>query len=94
VQEEFSLPVVYEMEAAGFVATARRFSAADLVHCFKVISDRPGSPLAMAVEGSPRLATVFVEELIATTLPDLQRFAGRLVKLARRRAAGDAVAED
>ncbi len=33
-----------DMEASGFYPTALRFSIAELVHCFKVISDNPGQP--------------------------------------------------
>lgn len=41
----YSREVLYEMEAAGFWPTACRFSSAEVVHCFKVVSDHRGSPV-------------------------------------------------
>src|SRR5205823_3567419 len=70
VEEEYALPKVYELEASGFFPTACRFAATHLVHCFKVIADGPESPLSTAAEGSPRLASVFVQELIEASLPE------------------------
>ena len=39
VEKHFSEEGIYEMEAAGFCAAAFRFSTAELIHCFKVVSD-------------------------------------------------------
>lgn len=37
-------PGVYDMEASGFYASAIRYSTAELVHCYKVISDNRKTP--------------------------------------------------
>lgn len=38
-ESEYGNDAVYDMEAAGFYSAALRFSTAELVHCFKVVSD-------------------------------------------------------
>ncbi|MDP6361102.1 MAG: hypothetical protein QF473_38670 [Planctomycetota bacterium] len=38
-EREFETEELYEMEASGFISAALRFSTADLVHCFKIVSD-------------------------------------------------------
>ncbi len=35
---------LYDMEAAGFYATACRFTTAELVHCYKIVSDNLATP--------------------------------------------------
>ncbi|MEE9596153.1 MAG: hypothetical protein V3V96_05190 [Acidiferrobacterales bacterium] len=35
---------LYDMEAAGFYATACRFTTAELVHCYKIVSDSLATP--------------------------------------------------
>ena len=77
VDEEYSLPWVYESEAAGFFPTACRFSVAELVHCFKVISDNPDATLARRTSGAA------VTELIAGNLDGIETFAAGLAGLAR-----------
>ena len=77
VEEEYSLPWVYESEAAGFFPTACRFSVAELVHCFKVVSDNPDVTL------SRRTSSAAVEELIASNLDGIETFAAGLAGLAR-----------
>ncbi len=39
VEEKYIGAWVYEMEAAGFYGAAVRYSSAELIHCYKVISD-------------------------------------------------------
>ncbi len=76
VEEEYSLPWVYDSEAAGFFPTACRFSVAELVHCFKVVSDNSDATL------SRRMSSTFLEHLIARNLGDLETFARDLAALA------------
>jgi hypothetical protein len=77
VEEEYAPPWVYESEAAGFFPTACRFSVAELVHCYKVISDNPDATL------SRRMSSVAVEELIAGSAGKIEAFAHDLAELAR-----------
>lgn len=43
VEESFNTDAIYEMEASGYYETASRFSTAELIHCYKVISDNKQS---------------------------------------------------
>jgi len=76
VEEEYSPPWIYESEAAGFFPTACRFSVAELVHCYKVVSDNPDATL------SRRMSNASIEELIAGNLEDVEAFARGLAELA------------
>ena len=62
-QPELTYPssAIYEMEAAGFYATATRFSSGELVQCLKVISDNAEYPAA-------RLRPNHVSQLIESAL--------------------------
>jgi adenosylhomocysteine nucleosidase len=77
VEEEYEPPWVYESEAAGFFPTACRFSVAELVHCYKVISDNPDATLARRMSGPD------VEVLIGRNLGKIETFARGLAGLAR-----------
>ena len=44
VERRYEEDVVYEMEAAAFLTTARRFAIGELVQVLKIISDGPASP--------------------------------------------------
>jgi adenosylhomocysteine nucleosidase len=77
VDEEYSLPWVYESEAAGFFSTACRFSVAELVHCYKVISDNSDATL------DRRTSSAAVEDLISGNLEGIAAFAAGLAGLAR-----------
>lgn len=77
MEEEYSPPWIYESEAAGFFPTACRFSVAELVHCYKVVSDNPDATL------SRRMSNASIEELIAGNLEDVEAFARGLAELAR-----------
>lgn len=68
--------VLFDMEAAGFYATACRFSSAELVHTIKVISDGPGSSLEDVTPSR-------VEALIEAAFPMIDGFARDLVELSR-----------
>ncbi|MDP7251481.1 MAG: hypothetical protein QGF00_17875 [Planctomycetota bacterium] len=45
-EREFETEDLYEMEASGFISAALRFSTADLVHCFKIVSDNLSTDLS------------------------------------------------
>ena len=77
VEEEYSPPWVYDSEAAGFFPTACRFSLAELVHCFKVISDNPDATLAR------RTSSAMIEKLIEQNLEEIAAFGQDLADLAR-----------
>jgi hypothetical protein len=77
VEDEYAPPWVYESEAAGFFPTACRFSVAELVHVYKVISDNPDATL------SRRMSSRAVEALIASNLDRIEGFARGLADLAR-----------
>ena len=76
VEDEYAPPWIYESEAAGFFPTACRFSVAELVHCYKVVSDNPDATL------SRRMSSASIEELIASNLEDVEVFARDLADLA------------
>jgi hypothetical protein len=57
---------LYDMEAAGFVAGCQRFSSAELIHSFKVVSDNHFSGIDNIDEG-------YVTELIAAQLTMIER---------------------
>ena len=65
---------VYDMEAAGFYSTATRFSSAELVQCYKVISDNPES-------STKKISAAFVENLIADHLKNINAIVKELTKL-------------
>lgn len=77
VEEEYSPPWIYESEAAGFFPTACRFSLAELVHCFKVISDNPDATL------SRRMSSTAIEKLIEQSVEEIGAFGQDLADLAR-----------
>lgn len=64
VQTNYADNAAYDMEAAGFYATASRFNSTELVHVYKVISDNHNQP---AHQVSAKLA----EELITDNLTDI-----------------------
>jgi hypothetical protein len=77
VEEEYAPPWVYESEAAGFFPTACRFSVAELVHCYKVVSDNPDATL------SRRMSSAAIADLIVRNLEKIEVFARDLVTLGR-----------
>jgi adenosylhomocysteine nucleosidase len=76
VEDEYDPPWIYESEAAGFFPIACRFSVAELVHCYKVVSDNPDATL------SRRMSSASIEELIARNLENVEVFARDLADLA------------
>jgi hypothetical protein len=75
VERTYASTCLYEMEAAGFYPTACRFSTAELVHCFKVVSDGPAA--------SPETLTpASVRTLMAGALQPLESVVRALGQLA------------
>ncbi len=80
VEEDFEGPWVFEMEAAGFFESAYRFATAELVQCFKIISDNRSVP--------PRwMSTRQVDELIEARLTEIDAVVYATAALAREMAA-------
>jgi hypothetical protein len=77
VEEEYEPPWVYESEASGFFPTACRFSVAELIQCYKVVSDNPDATLARRMSGPD------VEVLIGRNAGKIETFARGLAGLAR-----------
>lgn len=55
--------MVFDMEAAAFFATAARFSTAEIIHCYKVISDNPENPTHTV---TPAIASELIHARIET----------------------------
>lgn len=73
-ENEYSESAVYDMEAAGFYATASRFSTAELIHCYKVISDNEACPTSSITEDS-------VKQLITAKLEEIDNILQEIKKL-------------
>lgn len=74
VEETCDGPWIYEMEAAGFFGAAARLATAELVHCFKVVSDNRTSPASKVTAKS-------VESLIARNLKNIVNVVSALSEL-------------
>ena len=80
VEEDFAEDWVFEMEAAGFYQTACRFATAELVQCYKIVSDNGSVP--------PRwLSTGQVDELIESRSPEIDAVVQGTAELAGELAA-------
>ncbi len=69
---------LYDMEASGFYPTALRFSSAELIHCFKVVSD---NSLNLPIQLNPEKA----EELIRSRLYEVDGIIKGLQDLAGKK---------
>jgi len=80
VEEDFAEDWVFEMEAAGFYPAAGRFATAELVQCYKIISDNGSVP--------PRwLSARQVDELIEGRLPEIDSVVQGTAELANELAS-------
>ena len=68
VEDRFEREAAYDMEAAGFWPTANRFATAELVQCYKVVSDGPQSP-------AQKLTADVIEELVESRSDEIDRLA-------------------
>ena len=84
VEENFSENAVYEMEAAGFYETASRFSTAELIHCYKVVSDNKLS----SVSG---ISAEVVTNLIENKLQDIECILSGMKKISNELCALDRI---
>lgn len=69
---EYAFPeeYVYEMEAAGFMQAALKFSSSELVHCYKVISDNQKEKMGMNIKK--------IQELIRAHTKSIEEVAKQL----------------
>lgn len=74
---DFSTPALYDMEASGFCATAGRFATAELIHCYKIVSDNSSQPAGEISERS-------VEQLIGDHIISVNRIITQLNRLSSR----------
>lgn len=81
-EAQYSEPLVYEMEASGFYDAATQYSTAELIHCFKVISDNRKTSPWFAMRRAERLMTNHLETIdaivqslkaLASSLPTFSR---------------------
>jgi adenosylhomocysteine nucleosidase len=83
VERAYPRPVIYEMEAAGFMAACLRFSTAELVQVLKIVSDNPRSP-ARGVSGRRVSALLAGQQgAIRAVQGSLAGLAGELEELSR-----------
>ena len=82
VEERYAGDVAYEMEAAGFFATAVRFSLAELVQVYKVISDGPRTD-------KDSLSAARIGELVTAHLEPLEWIVRGTARLAGELAAAE-----
>lgn len=68
VEDRFEREAAYEMEAAGFWPTANRFATAELVQCYKVVSDGLQCP-------ARELTAEVIEELVESRVDEIERLA-------------------
>jgi hypothetical protein len=64
---------IYEMEAFGFCNTAALLTTAEMIHCFKVVSDNSSQP--------PSKDPDFVHELIQKQIPAIEKTTHHLAEL-------------
>jgi adenosylhomocysteine nucleosidase len=75
-EHDYQEEVVYDMEASAFWSTASCFSTAELIHCYKVISDNRQSDM-------PSLTKTIVEELITGHMTPIENFIRSLQNLSQ-----------
>jgi hypothetical protein len=68
--------VVFDMEAAAFWGIASRFATAELIHCYKIISDNRQS-------GTSYLTKERVEQLVQAHMDPIERFIRSLQQLSQ-----------
>lgn len=73
VENSYPNDAVYDMEASGFYRAASLFASAELVHCYKIISDNRSSPVE-------RISGRTVAELIERNIAEIDSIVGKLGK--------------
>lgn len=85
-ETDYPKDALYDMEAAGFYATATRCATGELVQCLKIVSDNRQAPPG-------RLDARAVEALVADQMDPIARVLAALGELARTGPLGDDLAE-
>ena len=75
-EHDYANAAMYDMEGSGYYATARRFSTAELVQCYKVISDNREAP-------AHRMAANYAQQLIVNNLDDIRAIIQRIDRFAQ-----------
>ena len=73
-EELYTESYLYDMEGSGFYATARRFSIAECIQCFKIVSDNPNFPCK-------KITASMVEKLIGSKLDTIEAITNELDEL-------------
>lgn len=73
---EYNGNAVFDMEAAAFWSVASRFTTAELIHCYKIISDNRHS-------GTSYLTKEHVEKLVQAHLGSIETFLNSLQQLSQ-----------
>lgn len=71
---DYADDMVYDMEAAGFFTTACRFSASEIVQCYKIVSDNLAAPVG-------QVTTELITSLIADKLEEIEALVAGLERL-------------
>ena len=83
MEERYEGEWIYDMEASGFYETASRLSTAELVHCYKIVSDNAEAPPR---EVSAKRVTRLVEQNIESIDSVIGNLAGLVDELGSLRA--------
>ncbi len=83
VEREYPRPVIYEMEAAGFMAAALRFATAELVQVLKIISDNADFPASRVRSRDIGAFVAGQQCAIESVLTSLGELAGEMRALER-----------
>lgn len=76
-EHDFLTPALFDMEASGFYATAGRFATAELIHCYKIVSDNRMCP-------SRDISGRFVEQLVGDHISNVSDIIAQLDRLSLR----------
>ncbi len=75
VEKHYAEPIGYDMEAAGFISAAMRFSIAELVHSYKIVSDNPHKSVS-------NLTGEMISELVESKVLEIERIIDTVGSLA------------
>ncbi|MDX1489213.1 MAG: hypothetical protein R3268_13470 [Acidiferrobacterales bacterium] len=70
-----------DMEAAGFYPTACQFSTAELVHCFKIVSDNKDMPMEAVSAKSTKALVAQKLDVIEILVDELERLSTHLSRI-------------
>ena len=81
VVHQYPADTLVDMEASGFCSQAMRWSTAEHVHCFKVVSDNQRAPVNKNKQGA------LLTDLIARACDDIETFVSSLCAMSQEGAA-------